>query len=88
METLTLVDGTELNGHILPGSDGQLIFVYLDGMSLVQGFAIFSDAENIATIVENNHGEEHIYEGYTEITAINTEYGNCNITLRRTANAA
>ena len=83
METLTLVDGTVLTGHILPGSDDRMIFVYLDGMALAQGYAIFSDANRISTITEMNHGTEHIYTGYTVITAINSEYGNCNITLRR-----
>lgn len=88
METLTLIDGTMLDGHILDNGDGRIIFVYLTGMSLAEGYQAFSNAENIRTIVENNHGEEHTYKGYTEIIAINAEYGNCNITLRRPANAA
>lgn len=88
METLTLVDGTELAGSILENGDGKTIFVYLTGLSLTEGYAIFSNPENVETIIAVNHGEEHVYEGYTKITAINTEFGNCNITLRRPANAA
>lgn len=88
METLTLVDGTELAGSILESGDERIIFVYLTGIGLAEGYTTFSNAENIATIIAMNHGTEHVYEGYTEITAINTEFGNCNITLRRPTNAA
>ena len=88
METLTLVDGTELDGHVLESGDERIIFVYLTGMSLAEGYTTFSNAENVSTITAMNHGTEHVYEGYTEITAINTEFGNCNITLRRPTNAA
>ena len=86
METLTLVDGTILDGHVLPSSDMDRIFVYLTGKTLAEGYAVFSDAVNIAVITEMNHGTEHVYEGYTEITAINNEYGNCNLTLKRVNN--
>lgn len=83
MELLVLNDGTELNGHILPSGDGRTIFVYLYGMSLAEGFAVFSEADRVSVIREMNHGEEHTYEGFTEMTAINSEYGNCNITMKK-----
>lgn len=85
METITLVDGTVLNGTVLPNGDGVIIFVYLTGMNLAEGFLIFSNTENIATLTVMNHGTEYIYEGYTEISAINTEYGNCNIIMKKPA---
>lgn len=88
MEILTLVDGTELQGRVMQFVDDRIIFVYLTGMTLVQGYTIFSDSENIATIHAMDHGTEHTYEGYTEITAINNEFGNCNITLRRVQSAS
>lgn len=83
METLTLNDGTVLNGHILESGNGFVIFVYLDGMSLAQGYTLFSDSENTSRIVAMSYGNEHIYEGFTELTAINSEYGNCNIMMQR-----
>lgn len=83
MEMLTLVDGTQLEGSILPSGDGSHIFVYLYGLSLAQGFTVFSNPENVLTITEMSHGKVNVYTGYTEIVAINTEYGNCNLTMKR-----
>lgn len=83
METLTLVDGTVLNGTVIQSGDDRMLFVYLDGLSLAEGYGYFSDKRNIQTLIVMNRGNEYIYEGYTEITAINTEYGNCNLTMRR-----
>ena len=83
METITLNNGTVLDGHIMPNGDDRIIFVYLTGISLADGFAAFSNPANISTITEINHGNEHIYRGYTELKAIDSEFGNCNITLRK-----
>lgn len=83
VETLTLNDGTVLNGHILENGDGQIIFVYLDNLPLVTGFILFNDATKTNRIVEQNHGETNVYDGYTVMTAINTEFGNCNVTMRK-----
>lgn len=81
-ETITLYDGTVLAGHCIR-VDVHL-FVYLTGgISMAEGFAIFTQPDRLIRIVENNHGHEHIYDGYTQLTAINTEYGNCNLTLRK-----
>lgn len=83
METITLNDGTELKGHIYDNGDGKLIFVYLDKLSLMDGFALFSEPNKTIRMVEMNHGNEHIFEGYTEITSINSEFGNCNLTMKK-----
>ena len=82
-ETITLNDGTLLNGAIINNGDGRLIFVYLYKMSLPDGFALFSDPNKTIRMIAINHGNEHVFEGYTEITAINSEYGNCNLTMRK-----
>lgn len=82
--TLILNDGTVLNGHIMPNGDDRIIFVYLNGLSLAEGFAIFSDPGRIRKITEKIDAEtEREYNGFTVITAINMEFGNCNLTLRR-----
>lgn len=82
-ETITLNDGTVLEGHIIENGDGRLIFVYLEKMKLADGFALFSDINKTLRMIELNHGNEHIYEGYTEIIAINSEFGHCNLTMRK-----
>lgn len=83
METLTLNDGTVLNGHILESADGSLIFVYLDGMSILSGVMLFADASKTAVITAMNHGNEHVYQGYTELKSASNEYGNCNLVMRK-----
>ena len=88
METLTLNDGTVLNGHILESGDDREIFVYLDGMGIAQGVALFSDSDKTCRIVEMNHGTEHIYENYTDLWSASHEYGNCNLVMRKVENNA
>ena len=85
METLTLNDGTVVNGHCL--WDDRNLYVYLDGMTVVEGVMLFSDTEKISRITAMNHGVETVYEGYTEIYAASHEYGNCNLVMRRAENA-
>ena len=85
METITLNDGTILNGHILEDGFGQRIFVYIDGMSLMQGFMLMSNASKTSVMVANNRGTEHTYTGFTEIISIDSEYGNCNLVMRKPA---
>ena len=82
METVTLNDGTVLTGHCIDGGRG-VLFVYLDGMGMLEGLTLFSDPEKTARIVENNHGHEHIYEGYTQVDAVSREFGNCNLVMSR-----
>ena len=70
METITLNDGTILNGHILEDGFGQRIFVYIDGMSLMQGFMLMSNASKTSVMVANNRGTEHTYTGFTDFVLI------------------
>lgn len=81
METLTLNDGTTVNGHCF--EDDRNLFVYLDDMTVVQGVALFSDPEKTTKITAENHGNTHVYEGYTEIWAASHEFGNCNLVMRK-----
>lgn len=83
METLTLNDGTEVNGHIIENGDELTIFVYLDGKTIIEGVTLFSDPEKTKRITALNHGEEQIYEGYTELWSASHEYGNCNLVMKK-----
>lgn len=83
MEILILNDGTEINGTIMDNGDGRIIFVYLDGMNILQGVTLFSDSNKTCRIVAMNHGNEHIYEDYTELWSVNHEFGNCNLVMRK-----
>lgn len=83
MEVLILNDGTNVTGHILDSGDGQTIYVYLDGKTVIEGVMLFSDREKTSKITAINHGEEHIYEGFTELFSASHEYGNCNLVMRR-----
>ena len=82
-ETLTFADGTTADGHILPDGMGLRIYVYLDDMSLPDGYVMMSNADKTSSITAYSHGTTTVYEGFTEIIAISTEFGNCNLVMRK-----
>lgn len=83
METLLLNDGTVLDGHVLEDGEGLKLFVYLEGVSMSRGFALFSDPEKTSRIIVNNGESSKTYKGFTRLLAINNEYGNCNIMMAK-----
>ena len=85
METITLNDGTTVTGHCI--ETGQALFVYLDGMEIMEGIRLFSNPERTRRLVELNHGVTNTYEGYTKLSAVSSEFGNCNLVMRRGDNA-
>ena len=87
MQTLTFDDGTVVNGTIMEDGYGQQIYVYLTGMNLMQGFMLLSDQSKTSRIVATSYETEKVYEGYTELSAINNQFGNCNATLRKVVSA-
>lgn len=87
MEILILNDGTEVNGHILDGGDGTMIFVYLDGKTVFEGVTLMTP-ERAGRITALYHGDERIYEGFTEIWSVSHEFGNCNLVMKRGAGNA
>lgn len=80
-EYIELTDGMRLAGHCI--SIGERLLVYLTEISLAAALPIFMDPAKVRTIREYRWGNEHIHQGYTEMIAVNTEFGNVNITLRR-----
>lgn len=88
MNILTLVNGRKLEGSVMRFVDDSLIFVYLKGLTVAEGVAIFADARNVQIITETIDKENvNVYEGYTEIRAASHEFGNCNLTMGRRADA-
>ena len=83
MQTVTLNDGTVLNGTIIESGYNDYILIYIDGMSIAQGFALFSDASKTSHIVYHNYERRLVYDGFTELSAINNEFGNCNVMMRK-----
>lgn len=79
-QTVTIA-GNEYSGHCIL-TDTRL-FVYLDKMSIADGFAIISAPHALDTIIEKSYGRETTYTGYTELAAISAEYGNCNLVLKK-----
>lgn len=86
MEMIILNDGTELNGHCIESVEA--LYVYLDSMNMIEGVMLFNDPEKTQVIRELNHGETHEYTGYTQLYAASSEYGNCNLVMRRPVNAS
>jgi len=81
METITLNDGTLLNGR--GNLDYGQLFLYVKKLAVREGIALFNDPEKTSRIVLNSYGAETVYEGYTEITAINKIGENFNVVLAK-----
>ena len=79
-QTVTIA-GNEYPRHCIL-TDTRL-FVYLDSMSLMDGYAVVSPPHALDSITEKSYVRETTYTGYTEISAISGEYGNCNIVLKK-----
>ena len=57
------------------------------GMALLTGVMMFSDTNKTEVIRAMNHGNEHVYNGYTVLWSASNEYGNCNLVMRKESNA-
>lgn len=83
MGTIRMNDGTVVSGDVLDNGDGRIIFVYLEGMTVIQGVTLFGDSDKSAVLIATNFGEQHRYEGYTELWSASHEYGNCNLVMKK-----
>lgn len=83
MNSIKLSDGTIIeNAECL--YDDVHLYIYISGMSLVEGVTVLSDPEKNRQITAMK-GETilRVYEGYTELYAASMEFGNCNLILKK-----
>lgn len=84
-QTVTLADGTVLNGYAGRSSLSGEIWVWLDeGTSMVTAFGLFSDPEKTATIrTDLTEDTSETYEGYTTMSLIREDEGKVTIRMRK-----
>lgn len=70
-EKLTLANGTEIQGHLL--DTGNVLFLYLYGISLAEAFGELIEPENTAEIAWERYGQTGSAEGFTHLYAISEE---------------
>lgn len=83
METITLNDGTVLNGSIMPNDDDRIIFIFFHNMTIPQGIELLRDSSKFEKLICFSYGNTHEYEGYTKIVSITSEFGNCNVVMEK-----
>lgn len=83
MYSIEMSDGTILENTTCLNDDLHL-FVYIEKGDLITNVTLFSDSEKTKKIVYKKDNQElQVYEGYTKFLSVSTEYGNCNIVLRK-----
>jgi len=73
MEQLILNDGTVIEGHAI--RDGRSLYVYINQMTLAEGFAQLSDSTKTQRIVSKYFGDEEIFEGFTHLSNLSEQEG-------------
>lgn len=83
METLTLADETVLEQSEVLLSDNTLFFYVRNGMSMAEVFGIMNNSEKTHRITAAQYGNEHVYEGYTDLQSIRKDNGQISGGLRK-----
>lgn len=73
METLTLNDGTVLNGRLIETETR--LFLYIYGKTMTEVFNLLIDPEKTRVIKEDRNGEKRTVRGYKHLRAISEEMG-------------
>ena len=71
METLTLNDGTEIDGYFIVSGDR--LFVYMKNISLTDAFSSLNDPEKTKVINQDRYGEKSSVFGFTHLYTITEE---------------
>ena len=77
--TLTLNDGTVMNGSTALVSSGQLFIYVMNGSGIRDVFELLIEPERTCRITATQSGRTTVYEGYTRVVAVRDE-GNGLIT--------
>lgn len=70
-ESLTLNDGTVLNGHALETETR--LFLYIYGMTMAEVFEQVNDPEKTKKITAERYGEKQTIRGYKVLISISLE---------------
>lgn len=73
METLTLNDGTVLNGHLIE-TDGRL-FLYVYDLSMAEVFTLLIQPAKTEKIIANRNKQEQVVMGYRKLVSVSDEGG-------------
>ena len=79
METLTLNDGTVLNGHLIETETR--LFLYIYGKTMTEVFNLLIDPEKMRVIKEDRNGEKRTVRGYKHLVSISEEIGGMVCTI-------
>lgn len=77
--TLTLNDGSVMNGSTALVSSGQLFIYVMNGSGIRAVFELLIEPERTCRITATQNGRTTVYEGYTRVVAVRDE-GNGLIT--------
>lgn len=69
-EKLRFLDGSEMPGYLIPGSDG-VLYLYLQGQTLAGVYPVVSDPKKTKRIWPL--GSKIYFEGYTHLFSIREE---------------
>ena len=64
------------NGTVIPGKareDVNVLFVYLEGISMANAQTLLSNPDNVKTIIYHYYKVDLTFEGYTRLAVINDD---------------
>lgn len=73
METLTLNDGTVLNGHLIETETR--LFLYIYGNTMTEVFNLLIDPEKTKVIQAERYGAKTTVRGYKRLSSISDDNG-------------
>ena len=70
-ETITLNDGTVINGHVIESSG--VLFVYMYDISFAEAFELLIEPEKTKKIKTDQNGDEQTITGYKHLISLREE---------------
>lgn len=83
-EYITLADQSVVqNSYVVKLDDSNIAIYVYDNYSFADIYAIFADENKTRTMATYQYGDEHTWEGFTEVRAITTGDDNFCVILRK-----